>query len=54
MAQQGTRYTSDQVDSLNSGLEKSDLPAYAKLVTEFGSVFYMNELEMEMGRESKL
>ena len=33
---------------------QSEQPAYAKLINDQGGFFFMNELEMEMGREIKL
>ena len=32
----------------------ADVPAYARLVNEYGAIFEMRELEMEMGREKRM
>ena len=48
------KLTCDQVDHVNSNFEQSESPAYAKLVCDNGGFFYMTELELEIGRESKL
>ena len=49
----GPKLTNDQVDALNSTLEKGET-AYAKVVAENGKEFYMCEDEFEIGREVKM